>query len=109
MDERDRNLILEFKNRLPEEILTHVRKVIAFGSRARGEGSKESDLDLVILVDQKTPWVESRIDDVAYQVMWDHDFEPILSIKVLAESHYRQALKEGFSFYQAVEREGVPL
>lgn len=109
MDERDRSLILEFKNRLPDEVLAHISKVIAFGSRVRGEASEDSDLDLVILVDCKTPELENQIDDIAYQVMWDHDFKLILSIKVLAESHYLEALKEGFSFYKAVEREGVLL
>ena len=109
MDERDRDLILELKRRLPDDVAAHVRKVIAFGSRARGQEREDSDLDLLILVDRKTPELESRIEDVAYRVMWDHDFRPILSVKVFTEDAYRKALSEGFSFYRSVEREGVAL
>jgi predicted nucleotidyltransferase len=58
MDERDRNLILEFKKRLPADVMSHIRKVIAFGSRVRGQGENDSDLDLLILVDDKTPDLE---------------------------------------------------
>ncbi len=109
MDERDRNLILEFKRRLPGDVMAHIRKVVAFGSRVRGHGEEDSDLDLLILVDQKTSELEGEIEDVAYPVMWDHDFKPIISIKVFTEGGYRNFLREGFSFYKNIEREGVPL
>jgi len=109
MDERDRSVILEFKGRLPADVMAHIQKVVAFGSRVRGETEEGSDLDLLILVDQKTPELEAKIEDIAYQVMWDHDFKPMISIKVFAEGGYRNSLREGFSFYKNIEREGVPL
>jgi predicted nucleotidyltransferase len=109
MEERDRNLILELKNRLPADVMAHIRKVIAFGSRVRGQGEDDSDLDLLLLVDDKTSDLESKIEDIAYQVMWDHDFKPIISIKVFTEADYRNYLAEGFSFYKNIEREGVAL
>lgn len=109
MNEKDRSIILELKKRLPDAVKDHIRKVIAFGSRARGEDSEYSDLDLLILVDRKAPEIEGAIEDVAYQVMWDHDFKPILSIKLFTESGYHDRVGEDFSFYTNIEREGVPL
>ena len=109
MDKRDRNLILELKKRLPADVTTHIRKVIAFGSRVRGQGDDDSDLDLLILVDRKTPELVGKIEDIAYQVMWDHDFKPIISIKVFTEADYRNYLAEGFSFYKHIEQEGISL
>jgi predicted nucleotidyltransferase len=109
MDKRDRNLILELKKRLSADAKSHIRRVIAFGSRVRGHGQEDSDLDLLILVDQKTPELEAKIEDISYQVMWDHDFKPIISIKVFTEAYYRKSLTEGFSFYKNVEREGVAI
>jgi len=109
MKERDRNLVLEFKKRLPANVIAHIRKVIAFGSRVRGQGEEDSDLDLLILVDRKTPELESKIEDIAYQVMWDHDFKPIISIKVFTEDGYLNSLKEGYSFYKNIDREGITL
>ncbi len=109
MNKRDRNLILELKKRLPADAMAHIRKVIAFGSRVRGQGEDDSDLDLLILVDDKTSDLESKIEDIAYQVMWDHDFKPIISIKVFTEADYRNYLAEGFSFYKHIEQEGISL
>jgi predicted nucleotidyltransferase len=109
MDKKDRSIILELKKRLPDTVRDHIRKVVAFGSRVRGEGSEDSDLDLLILVDRKAPELEVKIEDVAYQVMWDHDFKPMLSIKLFTEAGYLDRVREGFSFYKNIEREGVSL
>jgi predicted nucleotidyltransferase len=109
MERRDRDLVLELKRRFPADVMRHIRRVILFGSRVLGHGGEDSDLDLLILVDRKTIELESKIEDIAYQVMWDHDFKPIISIKVFTESAYLNSLKEGFSFYEAIEREGITL
>ena len=109
MDQKDRNLILELKNRMPDISKAHIRKMIAFGSRVRGQGEEDSDLDLLILLDKKTKELLRMIDDIAYQVMWDHDFKPIISIKLFTEVDYNKYLAEGFSFYKNIEREGVPV
>lgn len=107
MDERDRALIEEFKKRLPAKVARHLRKIIIFGSRARGEATEDSDLDVIALVDEKTPEIEKHLEDAAYQVMWDHDFKPIISLKVFAESQFYNAVNRGFSFYRHIEKEGV--
>lgn len=107
MNKRDKALILEFKNRLPSDLKERVRRLIIFGSRVRGEATEDSDLDIIALVDEKTPEIEKRLEDIAYQVMWDNDFTPIISLKVFSESQFHNAINKGFSFYQHVEKEGV--
>ena len=109
MEEEDRQLVLELKSRLSDDVLRHLKKLVLFGSRARGEGAPDSDLDLVALVDEKSPEIENKLSDAAYSVMWDHDFRPIISLKVFAESRFRHAVEEGYSFYRNVEREGIAL
>ena len=107
MNERDRRLALEIKKRLSLRLRQHLKKLIIFGSRARGEATDESDLDLVALVDEKTPEIERALEDIVYQVMWDHDFKPVISLKVFNESQFNEAVRKGFSFYGNVHKEGV--
>jgi predicted nucleotidyltransferase len=107
MGELDRQLAEELKRRLPPEIRGHLRQLILFGSRARGDAAEDSDLDLVALVDEKTPELERALDDIAYNVMWDNDFHPVISLKVFSEARFRSALEQGYSFYRNVMREGV--
>ena len=84
-------------------------RLIVFGSRARGGASEDSDLDVIALLDVKTPEIERRLEDIAYQVMWDHDFRPIISLKVFEDAGFRSAVDRGFSFYRQIEKEGVPV
>lgn len=109
MGELDKALIEELKQRLPPDVLRHIRRMILYGSRARGDAAEDSDLDLVALVDENTPELEQKLDEIAYSVMWDHDFKPIISLKVFAEERFRIAAEKGFSYYRNVEREGVTI
>ncbi len=47
MNENDRELILKFKNRLPSDVKGRLKRIIVFGSRARGEAKEESDINVV--------------------------------------------------------------
>jgi predicted nucleotidyltransferase len=109
MKERDREIILEFKRRLTSDIRNQVKTLIVFGSRARGEEREDSDLDIIALVTDKTPDIEKKLEDIAYTVMWDYDFKPIITLKVFAESQFNDASTRGFSFYKHVEKEGIPV
>lgn len=109
MGEQDRRIIMELKERLPAEVRGHLARLILYGSRARGEAAEDSDLDVIALVNEKTPELEAQMEDTAYRVMWDHDFRPIISLKVFSEKRFKQAAAEGFSFYKNVEREGIEL
>ncbi len=107
LTKKDKELIVEFKKRLPEQIKKHLKNIIAFGSRINGKAQEDSDLDIVLLVDKKSPGLEKQCEDIAYQVMWDHDFKPIISLKIFTESHFANAVRNGFSFYKHVATEGV--
>ncbi|MBI5189340.1 MAG: nucleotidyltransferase domain-containing protein [Nitrospirae bacterium] len=109
MREQDRQTVAEFKKRIPDEIFRHVSSVVVFGSRVRDDAPEDSDLDLLVLVDELALGVEEKLEDIADGVMWDNDFRPVISLKVFSEARYRSALERGFSFYRNVEREGVPV
>jgi predicted nucleotidyltransferase len=107
MGELDRLIVAELKGRLPAEVARHLKQMIIYGSRARGDAAEDADLDLVALVDEKTLELEAALDDIAYKVMWEHDFTPIISLKVFAEERFRASLAKGYSFYRNVERDGI--
>lgn len=109
MTDDDRQVGQELKERLLAVARPHIRRIIVFGSRARGDAEPDSDLDVAVLVDRRTAELEDRLADTAYQVMWDRDFAPVISLRVFAEADFEAALEEGFSFYRSVVREGVVL
>ena len=107
MDDRDKTMLSEFKRRISLENEKHVKRIIVFGSRIRGKATEDSDLDVVVLIDERNPEVIKSFEDIAYSVMWDHDFKPIISLKVFVESEFNNAANRGFSFYRNVLKEGI--
>ncbi len=65
-----------------------------FGSKARGSDSKDSDIDIMIVIDDISPIVESQIDDLIFEINLNYDcfITPLyfsqqeLSVGSLAES-----------------------
>ncbi len=109
MEFKDRELLNELKERLPVNVKLHLKNLIAFGSRVRGDASPDSDLDVVALIDEVSPEIERCISDTAYQVMWDHDFNPMISLLVFSESKFKNSFRRGFSFYRNVMQEGIQI
>jgi predicted nucleotidyltransferase len=77
---KNRGLALEIKKRLPPDLAKNLKRLIIFGSRAKGESTEDSDLDIIAMVNKKSPEAEKELDDIVYQVMWDNDFNPIISL-----------------------------
>ncbi len=47
----------------------HLRQLILFGSRARGEARADSDYDFLVVVDEVTRDVRDIIDDIAGEML----------------------------------------
>lgn len=109
MDERDKIIVKEFKSRIPQDIKSHIEKIIVYGSRARDEEDEFSDLDMAVIIDKKGSVIEKELEEIAYQVMWEYDFKPLISLKIFSKSDFNKSLRNGFSFYRNVEREGIIL
>ena len=106
MSTKDKSIILQFKERIPEQLRKQLARIIIFGSRANGKVSRYSDLDVAILVKRKTRQLEKQLEDIAYALMLEYDFKPVISLKVFGQKDFNRRYKKGFSFYRHV-REGI--
>ena len=48
-------------------------RIWAFGSRARGEGTWESDLDVCVVLNRHDQSMDHAIDQIAWEVGFQHD------------------------------------
>ncbi len=103
------DIVGELKRRLQEAAGERLQAVIAYGSRAWGEAGPDSDLDVAAIVQDCTPELEAALQESAYQVMWDHDFTPIIALKVFDAASFAAYQEKGFSFYKKVSQEGIAL
>lgn len=99
----DRQIAREFRDRLTAVI--PVRDLQVFGSRARGEGTPDSDLDIFIEVERLTPEQRRLIDEIAWEVGFEWDY--IISTIVATRNQLEQGPMGASPLILNIEREGV--
>lgn len=79
LTDSDRAIIQEFKDGLDERGV-RFHEIIAYGSRARGDATSESDLDLLVVVEDKSPETRDAIENCAWQVGFDREIyiQPVI-------------------------------
>ena len=106
-------MIGEIRQKLRERLLSAIPNTILrsiiFGSYVRGDETPNSDLDILIIVTNKSKKLEKQISDAAYEIMWEYDFTPLISLEITTEEHWQFLKNKGSSFYRNIQREGIPL
>ena len=82
----------------------HARKVIVFGSVARGEADEWSDLDLVIVAETPRPFLERYRDFEGIYDVWRR-----LDLLVYTPAEFAEMRAQERPFIEHVLREGVVL
>lgn len=109
LNKAERDIAEELKGRLQEAAGDRLQAVIVYGSRAWGQASPDSDLDVAAIVQGCTPELEATLHESAYQVMWGHDFTPLIALRVFDADKFAAYQEKGFSFYRKVTQEGITL
>jgi len=101
------NILEQFKQRLPASTKRHIIQIRCFGSYVRGEEKQDSDLDVLVILDRENSQLEEKVFNIAYQLMWDYDFQPLISIRTMSKKHYDFLRDVNSLFYQNVQKEGI--
>jgi predicted nucleotidyltransferase len=78
-------------------------KVILFGSQARGDATKYSDIDLLVIL----PHLDEDVQQTVYDVAWEVGFEAGKFISAFATTKQEMKYMAISPFYKAVKKEGV--
>lgn len=84
---------------------TEVISFKLFGSRARGDGARDSDMDIFIVVPALSRELDRKISDAAWEIGMENDV--VISTVVCSSADLEKPGFRGSPFLRAVEREGV--
>lgn len=104
-------IICEFITGVNDILGDRVKKIILYGSYARGDFNKSSDIDIMILTDLTDDEIgeyRDKILDYVYDIEWNNNFDIDLSPLIKNIDKFNYWLK-ALPFYMNVQKEGVVL
>lgn len=94
----------ELKNEIVKKI--HDVQIIIYGSKVRGDDSKFSDIDLLILIDSDiNKNLQTEISWIKYRVELKYDI--IIGMIIEKKDFWESALANAMPFHWNVDREGI--
>lgn len=103
------NILLGFSRGVKTVFGKNLRKVILYGSYARGDYNDNSDVDIMVLTtltDSEIEKVETKIFDLAFDYEMEYGIE--ISVVVKNEEHFNYWLG-ALPFYNNIQKEGILL
>ena len=109
MSQRIQSLMEEYIYEIKKIYSSHLRKVILYGSYARGDFKTDSDIDLMILLDLPDSDLKAYSRKLSYMT-YDFNLDNDPDIKPIAKNkaHFTK-WSTNYPFYANIHKEGVIL
>lgn len=103
LNARDRKIATQLKKQV--EIITPIKRMIVFGSRARGKAQRDSDMDVFIELSAVTPELRQQIMTSAWEVSLEQGV--VISIFLTSTLLLSSSPLAGNPILRAIETEGI--
>ncbi|MGI9032338.1 MAG: nucleotidyltransferase domain-containing protein [Acidimicrobiales bacterium] len=103
VDPERRRWVEQFRDEARSRFGPRIRDLRLFGSVVRGDASEESDVDVLVLVDDLDVAIEREISDLA------HFISPWLAPVIIGFDAYHAPISRASGFYEELRRESVRL
>ena len=94
-----------FVRRLHQAFPDQILQVSLFGSKARGESDADSDVDVLVIINQHDRPLRREIIDIASDLSLEYDV--LLSPRVISLQHWQD--RQEFRLYQNIARDALPI
>lgn len=109
MSKKIEDLLQKYRQELEKVSGDHIKRIILYGSYARGDCKEDSDIDIMVLVDLDSSQMKAYEDKI-YDVTYDFNNENATDIMPVVQNIYHfNYWKNAYMFYRNVEKEGVTI
>lgn len=104
---QETSAVEEFVRQLYHEYDQHIEQTIFFGSKARGDSRPDSDIDILIIVDEENWTLRNTVSDIASDVSLEYGV--LLNPRIIGKRRWERMARHRFGLYENIEREGILL
>ena len=104
---KEKSVLKQFKACLEQALGDQLIELKLFGSKARGDGRPDSDVDVLVIVATDDWHIRDKVYDVATDMLLQVDI--CISPKVISKSRFVQLCKEGTSFIHNVSKDAISI
>jgi predicted nucleotidyltransferase len=101
------NALNDYLSRLVSRFGVQINRVILFGSRARGYGDAESDLDVLVIVNNSDWQMHDAVATESFES--SIKFGVLISPITMSREEYEWNKQHRAPFYQQIEKDGYDL
>jgi predicted nucleotidyltransferase len=101
------NLLSLFVEKSSVSVGDNLLSIVLFGSYARGLASAESDIDMLILLEVESD--KELIRDIAYDLMWNSNFQFLICLHFMELEHYQYLTRIGSLLLNNIREEGITI
>jgi predicted nucleotidyltransferase len=105
--EHEQAALTEFLTKLREQHGDEVVLVSLFGSKVRGDFDEESDVDVLLVVENRNSQLWEDIVEIETELMLKYG--TVISSLIMGRDNYEWHLQHRAPLYRNIEREGIEL
>lgn len=105
LTEREKEALLKFEKEVRETLSSNLILLEVFGSKARGDFTEESDMDILVVVKKFEPVVMEKMAAISSGISIKEGI--LISPLVLSESEYKKNRYADTLFVRELDRDGV--
>ena len=107
LTEEEERIILEFKKRISDTFPDKILRVLLYGSKARGDDSVDSDIDIMVITRENDWRLGDDIRKIGYEL--DEPLDYRFSIQVIPETRIKYMQENNFQFARNFLNDGITL
>lgn len=109
MDETKKRLMDKYVKELVSIYGTHLKKIILYGSYARGDYRDDSDIDIMILLSISDTEAQNYQESLS-EITFNYNFDFDMDIKPIAHSEeVFNKWRKVYPFFKNIERDGITI
>ncbi|MDI6792501.1 MAG: nucleotidyltransferase domain-containing protein [bacterium] len=109
LNKLEQAMVDDLKTDLLKKLKDEVVLIRLFGSKARGDYHKHSDIDLLVILRHKDRKTNERLSEVEWEILEKYNFQSYISVAAYSQKEFDGFCRLQTPFAQNVAKEGISL